>query len=684
MLSGKPGKASTHSRSPLNHFSFNGKCLALFLLGGGYAMGQSGQSGLADATLEELLNTQVTSVSKKEQSLSKTAAAVFVISAEDIRRSGATNLPDVLRAVPGVEVAQINANTWAVTIRGFNSRFSDKVLVLVDGRSVYTPSFSGVYWDQIDVPLEDIERIEVIRGPGATIWGANAVNGVINIITKTARTTEGGLATTTAGNQQQSGMAQYGDEAGGGGAYRAFVKYGRTADSRMPDGSRADDGWSQLHGGFRTDWTLSPKDSLTVQGDIFSNWEGQTRTHWFLPLPGDSTFSQPVDTDGGNLLARWRHEFAGGSDLAVQTYFDYYHRNEFGAPEVQKTVDFDFQYHFKAGRNDVVWGAGYRQIGSSFAATPQVSMTPARQTDRLYNAFFQDEIQLTPALWFTLGSKVEHNVFTGFEFEPSARLAWSATKKQTLWAAASRAIRQPSQLEESVNVNVAQIPLDPYTLLVPRLVGDPHFRSEELRDFELGYRTEPSSKLSIDVTGFLSFYRHLGTLEPQPLLTAAPPLGSPYLLVIQEPYSYDNKGYATTYGGEVALNWKVNSRWRLSPSYSLLHINFYLDPTSQDTWSQALVGNSPEHTIRLHSTVNLTPRLDWDQTVSWSNGFQNGVVPSHTRLDTRVAWRPGESLEFSVTGQNLLRPGFLEFGNAYEISATEAQRSVFAKLTWRF
>jgi iron complex outermembrane receptor protein len=644
-----------------------------------------GQSGLADATLEELFNTQVTSVSKKEQTLARTAAAVFVVNSEDIRSSGATNLPDVLRMVPGVEVARINANTWAVTIRGFNSRFSDKVLVLVDGRSVYTPSFSGVYWDQLNVPLEDIDRIEVIRGPGATIWGANAVNGVINIITKPAQSTKGGLTSASGGTQgQAAGLLQYGGDAGSSGAYRGFATYSRTGDSQLPDGPSAADGWSQAHAGARADWNLSPNDTLMTQGDAFSNVESQSRTQWFLPVPGDTPYAQPINVSGGDVLARWRHVFRDGSDISVQTYFDYYRRNEFGQPEEQKTVDFDFAHHFIRGRHDIVWGAGYRQIGSILPTTAQVSLWPPRQTDRLYNGFIQDEIRLTDSLWFTIGSKLEHNVFTGFEFEPSARIAWTLTDRQTLWAAASRAIRQPSQLEEDVDVEIGSMPVNPYTLVVSRLYGNSQFRSEELRDYEVGYRTGWAKNLSLDVATFLSFYRHLATLEPEALSISGAAPGSPYPIVVQAPYMWGNKGYATDYGGEVALNWKVNSRWRVSPSYSLLHVNFHLDPSSQDTLSTALAGNTPEHIFRVRSFVNLSRKLDWDQTVYWSSQFQNGAVPSHTRVDTRLAWRAGESMELSLVGQNLLRPSFLEFGNADEVVATETQRSVFGKITWRF
>src|ERR1017187_2609301 len=288
-----------------------------------------GQSGLADASLEQLLDIQVTTVSKKEQKLARTAAAVFVLGAEDIRRSGAQTLPDLLRLVPGVQVAQIDANAWAIAIRGFNSRYSDKVLVLVDGRVVYNTTFSGVYWDQGDVPVEDIERIEVIRGPGATVWGANAVNGVISIFTKSSKNSKGALVTAGGGSQVHAlGVAQYGDTVGKDGAYRVFGKYFNIGNAAMPNGSPAADHWMSGHAGFRSDWDLSSRDSLMVQGDLFANQASQTRRSGFIATPSDRIFNQSLDATGGDVLARWTHTLADGSQTSFQTYYDTYRRTD--------------------------------------------------------------------------------------------------------------------------------------------------------------------------------------------------------------------------------------------------------------------------------------------------------------------------------------------------------------------
>jgi iron complex outermembrane recepter protein len=636
-----------------------------------------GQSGLADASLEQLLNTPVTSVSKKEEKLARTAASVFVINQDDIRRSGAANIPDLLRMVPGVEVAQINNNTWAVTIRGFNGQFSDKLLVLVDGRSVYTPVFSGVFWDQVDMPLETIERIEVVRGPGASVWGANAMNGVINIITKSAKAAKGGLASATASTEgNASGMVAYGGDLGANGAYRGFTKYSEIAGSEEPNGSPSLDGWSRLNGGFRSDFDLSGSDALTVQGELFSNREsGQTYFSFLFPSAGSSP--QALNAAGGDLLARWTHTFANGSDYSVQTYYDQFQRSDAQDSIRQRTVDIDFQHHLAIGsRQDIVWGLGYR--------AQDMNLPTTRQTGRasLYSAFFQDEIQLVSTVWLTLGSKVERNAYTGFEYEPSARIAWAPDAQQTFWASASKAIRQPSFAESAVTLDLGTTPLGPGLVASVPLLPNPHIRSEQLRDYETGYRRQLKKALSLDADVFLSFYRDLTTFEPQALVIVPGPT-----LEFEIPITNGNKGHAKDYGGEMSLNWAVNSRWRISPGYSLVHIDYWLDPSSADTTSRSAAADTPRNMVRMRSSINLSPRLEWDQSVSWSEAFADGQVPGHTRLDSRLAWKAGESVELSLTGQNLLRREFAEFGGAIvggTVAGSPVQRSLIGKIAWRF
>ena len=364
---------------------------------------------LAQTSLEDLMNIEVTSVSKKEQKLSQVGAAVFVITQEDIRRSGATNIPDLLRMVPGIHVAQLDANIWAISIRGFTDRYGDKVLVLIDGRSVYSPLTSGVNWDQQDVPLEDIDRIEVIRGPGGTVWGANAVNGVINIITKNAKTTQGGLATASGGSHEfGQGLLQYGGTLGQKFAYRVFGSYGNVGNSASPSGEAVADGWHKVHSGVRSDWDLSPRDTLTVQGDLFQSREGQTLDTLFSnDLPREAIIQDTITVGAGDILGRWNHALANGSDTTLQFYYDAYHRVDRGFSETRNTVDFDFQHHLTTGsRQEIVWGLGYRTTSDNTTAGYAAEYVPARLRDNLFSAFVQDDIRLTNSLSLHSGLEV--------------------------------------------------------------------------------------------------------------------------------------------------------------------------------------------------------------------------------------------------------------------------------------
>jgi iron complex outermembrane receptor protein len=640
------------------------------------------QSGLADQSLEQLLDTKVTSVSKKEQKLSKTAAAIFVINEDDIRRSGATNVPDVLRMAPGVDVARIDANSWAISIRGFNYQYSNKVLVLIDGRSVYTPSFSGVFWEDIDLPLEDIDRIEVIRGPGGTMWGANAVNGVINIINKTAKATKGARFSAGAGSDVRAqSLAQFGGDAGANGAYRIFGRYFDVGSSPLSSGPPGYDGWHRAQAGFRGDWDMSARDELTIEGDLFHNRMSETLRASSIPVPGDAVSGVSFDASGGSLLARWTHTSMSGTQTAVQSYYDSYRRTSYGVPEKMDTADFDFQQHVVAGvHHDIVWGAGFRTAQSSLPAGYSVSLNPPVQTSNLYSAFFQDEIQLKPAVWLTLGSKLEHNSYTGFEYEPSARLAWAPSSSSAFWASAARAIRQPSRTDVAVGVDLARIPIDAYTVEVIRLIGNPRAQAEEVKDFETGYRAQFSRTASLDVAGFLSRHSRLVTYEP------GAPTVTPWPLPVQVlvPFTFENLASAWNYGGEAVLNWNATSSWKIISSYSFERLRFHLDPASRQDPSINAFGNSPEQMFQVRSRWDVTRNFHFDQSIAWTSGLSFSTLPAHTRVDVRLARKLGESVEASVTGQNLLRPSVAEFVDCSRLLATQAKRSVFGRLEWRF
>jgi len=654
--------------------------LVLLLSTAGWAQDQP-KIDLTQMQLEDLLNVKVTSVSKREEKLSRTAAAVFVIDQEDIRRSGAASLPDLLRMAPGVDVEQVDANAWAISIRGFNARYSNKVLVLIDGRTVYTPSVSGVFWEQLDIPLEDIERIEVIRGPGATVWGANAVNGVISIITKSSKDTKGGLVTAGGGSQLEAlGLAQYGGTIGTSGSYRVFGKYFDFGNSALSNGAAANDRWMREHGGFRTDWGLSRSDSLMVQGSIFGNQESQTLRTNFIATPFDRTYDQNFDAGGGDLLARWNHTAQGGSETSLQTYFDTYHRSDLGVPETVRTFDADFQDHMAdGGRNDVVWGAGYRVYTSSLAPGYSIGFSPVSRTDRLYSAFLQDELRLADSVWFTIGAKLEHNPYTHFQTEPSARLVWTPANRNTFWASASKADRQPAREDTAIRTVLQTLPIGPNMIQATPLSGNPSIKDEEARDYELGYRSDFSKALSLDFATFLTFYHHLETLEPQ-----APQIvvGSPMQVVV--PMRFDNKAHAVDYGGEVFLNWKVNSRWRLSPGYAYLHATIRRDVSSQGQATSAISTDFPQNQAQIRSQFNLPAKLEFDQSLYYTARLPGGSIPGHARLDVRLGRRLGESAELSIVGQNLLRARTTEYGDSFNVVGTQSVRSVYGKITWRF
>jgi len=638
---------------------------------------------LTQFSLEDLMNVEVTSVSKKQQKIAKTGAAIFVITQEDIRRSGATNIPDLLRMVPGVDVARIDHSTWAVSIRGFNGVYANKVLVLIDGRSVYHPAYSGVLWYAQDVPLEDLERIEVIRGPGGTVWGANAMNGVINIITKSAQETRGGLIVGGGGSDAQAeGLIQYGGTAGQNGDYRVYGRYSNLGKSDAATLAQPADSKRLEEAGFRSDWNLSPRDLLTVQGEIRLVDGGQTVTGAIAQaVPAVGTFSEPVADDDGNLLARWTHTFVNGSDISLQAYFDQSHASASVGDDWSSIGDLDFQNHLSAGsRNDVVWGLSYRVNANRFGSSDVVTLNPLRRTDSLYGTFVQDEITLTKALSLTLGSKFEHNDYTGFEIEPSAQLVWTPSARHTIWASAAKAIRQPSNIDEGLQAVSSVVALPQGLIGLVTLSGNPNTKVEQLHDYEAGYRAQLNRRLSLDVTGFVSFYQNLETLEPEaPYFAIAP--GFPHYVI---PFIYDYKAHAFSYGAEAFANWNVTDRWRISPSLTMLDLSVTRDPSSQDSTIEQLPGYSPRRSFQVRSFINLRRSLEWDQTIGYTGPLAVENIPGYVRLDTRVGWRLGEFWEFSVVGQNLLAPRHAEFPNIDFVDHMQDQRSAFGKITWRF
>lgn len=640
-------------------------------------------SDLTKLSPEELMDTRVTSASKKEQRLSQAAQAIYVISQEDIRRSGATTIAEALRMAPGLNVAEIDSHSWAISARGFNSRFANKLLVLIDGRSVYTPLFSGVFWDVQDTVLEDIDRIEVIRGPGATLWGANAVNGVINIITKAARETQGTLVTAGGGAGELGfGEARFGGKAGADVFYRLHAKYFRRDRFQSPEGEPGHDEWDILRGGFKLDWNFSPGTTLSFQGDAYGGSAGGTETIASLTPPFTQTPVSRGNVDGANLMGRWRHVASPDSETALQLIYDRTRRKDSVHREIRTTWDVDFQHRFALGaRQEIVCGVGYRTTADEIKGSFAVRFSPDRRRDQLFSGFLQDDLILLPRrLRLTLGSKFEHNDYTGFEIQPNIRLLYTPAERHTLWASVSRAVRTPSRFEQDARINLAVIPSDQGLPVVSAGFGNDKFSSERLMAYEVGLRSQPLRHVSLDVAAFYNDYSRLRTFEPGEPALELDPL-PPHILV---PFRIDNLMEGETYGVEIAPKLTITSFWRLSASYTFLEAHLRLLPGSHDTFSASAEGDSPHNQFHLRSFLDLPYRLQLDTALYYVDSVSNQSIPSYVRVDARVGWNPVETVEVSVVAQNLFNGRHQEAGPAFLVSPTVIERRIYGKLTWRF
>jgi len=656
-------------------------CLLAFCVGVAHA--QKAVHDLAEASLEDLMNIEITSVSKKEQKLVTAPAAVFVITQEDIRRSGLSSIPEILRMAPGLDVAQIDNNQWAVSARGFNAQFSNKLLVLVDGRSVYQASTSGVYWDEQDIPVrQDIDRIEIIRGPGATLWGANAVNGVINIITKSSADTQGGLISARAGNADQTvDQIRYGGHIGTAGTYRVYGKYSRRKD--LPEGRNdvLEPSWAAMAAGFSSDWTPSRKDSLTVQGDGLYQTAGVANTFPILGPPYQSSSTATDFTSGGNVLANWRHRASDTSVFTLKGYFDFADKNQLLLIENRRTFDLDFQHDWiLSPRNEVVWGFGFRHNGSDFGNTATTSIQPPHFSDRLFSAFVQDEFRLIPeTLSLIVGSKFEHNDFTGLEVQPSVRLLWTLSARASLWAGVSRAVRTPSFVDEGLDYTALAFPAPNGLTTLVKVYGSPLAQSETLRAHEIGYRSQVGKHLSVDWTGFYNVYQQLKTTEPaQPIFVGG---SQPHLEV---PTTYENHMHGESLGMEIAGTWEVAKKWRLSSSYSWLDLQLHLDPGSQAATAEHAEGQSPAHQWQARSEWDLSRHFQWDAMVYFVGALPAQAVPAYTRLDTRLGWQATPTFEISVGGQNLQGGRHVEFVSEGPFGVSTISRTFYVRAAWSF
>jgi iron complex outermembrane receptor protein len=633
---------------------------------------------LTQISLEDLGNIEVTTTSKEPVKASETPAAIYVITQEDIRRSGATSIPEVLRLAPGIEVARIDSNTWSVGVRGFGSAVSRSVLVLIDGRSVYTPLFAGVWWQVQDTLLEDIERIEVIRGPGGTIWGANAVNGVINIITKNARESHGVLVSTGGGSLDQGFLNfRYGGGNDKSFDYRVYGKAFTRAGEFHPSGSQFDD-WHMAQTGFRADWDLHNRDTLTLQGDLYNGDAGQSVGITTYSSPYFSNVEQNAELSGGNLVGVWKRLLNAGSDIQLETYYDRTTRRQANFAETRDTFDVDFTHHLRLPmRQKFLWGLGTRfSSGEAKPVVPTLVFTPNSHTDKLYSAFLQDEIPLAgDRLSVTIGSKFLHNSYSGFEIEPSARLLWKVRPQQTVWAAITRAVRTPSRIDEDLQLT-AFLGSNPLTFL--RVVGDRKFYSEDLIGYEVGYRSLVRPNLYVDVAAFYNDYTNLQSVEPGvPFLESSP---SPSHIVL--PFMFRNGVMGNTAGFEIAPDWTPTHWWRLRGSYSYLHMDLSKTSTSQDPSTiRSTEESSPHHQVLVQSSLDFTRKFAFDQSLRYVSALPAQQVRAYATADAGFTWRARTGLNLSVFGQNLFQPHHGEYGG--NPGAVGIKRSIYAKITWQ-
>jgi iron complex outermembrane receptor protein len=613
-------------------------CIAVLIAAESLAVDQADGAALADLSIEQLMNESVTSVSKKEQKLNDSAAAISVLSNDDIRRSGATSIPEALRLVPGMDVASVNASGWAISTRGFNNLYANKQLVLVDGRAVYTPLFSGVNWDVQQSMLEDLDRIEIIRGPGATIWGSNAVNGVINVVSKSARDTLGSMIYAGGGNVQQAmAGARYGAKVGDDTYYRIFGSYQLSDDYPLANGKPSGDAWFSYQGGFRIDRYLPEDTHFTWQGDAtIASLENYDSNAYNL-----------------NTIGRWSRQLDERSSLEVQAYYDRNFRNEL--LKTRNTVDtFDLtaQHTFGLGqRNDVIWGLGYRFIYNDLEETPLGNFIKVPHfTQQLFSAFVQDEFKLIPdKLTLTAGVKLERNEYTGFEWQPSIRGVFKPTPHQTLWGAVSRAIRSPSEFEGR-NVFGIEIP----QLGITNESRYPGPFSEVLWAYEVGYRAQPARQVSLDLAAFYNDYSEQQTLPGFPRVTGE------------------------TYGMEASVTVAATDSWRLTGSYSLLIPHF------RGEWGLGRLfdNESPMHQASLRSSYDLSKCASIDAQLRYVDRIE--FVPGYVTGDIRISYRPSPQWEFSVVGQNLFDNRHPEQPYTTFTITSETPRSVYGKVTWKF
>jgi iron complex outermembrane receptor protein len=601
-------------------------------------------------------------------------AAVFVITQDDIRRSGARSIPEALRLAPGLQVARINAGVWSVGVRGFADRLARSMLVLIDGRAVYSSLFAGTYWETQDTLMADIERIEIIRGPGGTLWGANAVNGIINIITKAAADTQGTFVTGTVGSQERGAFGiRYGGEAGRL-SYRVYGRGFSRAHEFHEDGNNYDR-WRAGQAGFRGDWHLTDSRNLTVQGDVYRGVLGARPVLTLDAPPWTRGVNRNSPLWGGNLVTR----LTGGSEsrsYQLQMFYDHTLRDEIPVGESRDTVDVDFQQTLHRSRNSLAWGAGYRASTGAITAMAPTEFLPARRTDNLFSAFLQDEVVLVPQSWrLTLGAKVEHNDYSGVEVQPSARLLWTPSDRQTIFVAASRAVRTPSRVETDYTTASLVAPGDPPTFV--RLIPNPDFRSEAVAVYELGYRARPIGRAYVTASGFFTDYRHMLSTELGATIVETDPVKRIIL-----PVTFGNGLHGDGYGAEITGDVRATTWLRLTGNYSYLSIHMTKNAGSRDASQERRYERLvPDHQFQFGASADLPGSVTADMNLRRISALPAGPVPAYTSLNLRVGFDLTPRVSLSVVGQDLLHDHHLEWFSAADANVL-VRRSVYAGFTF--
>ena len=632
---------------------------------------------VADLDIEELGRIRITSVSRRPEPADRATAAVFVITREDIRSSGASSIPEALRLAPGLQVARVTARDWSITARGFAEQSPNKLLVLVDGRAIYSPLFAGTFWDVQDVVMADVDRIEVILGPGATLWGSNAVNGVINVITRSAADTRSRLLSVHAGTAEHlNASARYGTSLGAAGALRVYGNFLDRAPSQVAGGEHGGDDWQQGQGGFRADVDAGARDRLTFQGDLYAASGGQEVRRAVLGPPFAEVVADELDANGGNLLARWSRHLGDASELQVQAYYDRSLRklpSSYGRIAVD-IADVDLQHRFPLGRrHDIVWGLGYRLNHDTVSGTFPTALVPGARTTNLVTGFAQDEIELARNRWYaTLGTKVEHNEFTGLEVQPNVRLLWLPRPGHTVWSAVSRSVRIPSRLDTDVRFVTQVVPTAPLTLV--RVDGNEDFDSEELVSLEGGYRALLRPNLSADVSLYYGWYDRIRSITPlAPIVEDG---------AVVQPLRVDNDARGHSYGGTIAATWQPSAALRLRGSYTLLQMA--IEPTADaplGSFPNVNPGYNPEHQAALRSSLTLPRGMDLDLALRYVGELPQPRVPGYVEADARLGWNARPGLTLALVGRDLLHQRHPEFWSQPQ---REIQRRGEVQLEWRF